>query len=122
MKHVGSRDIAGARASEAVAAGDLIFFSGITAEDTSMGAADQTSWCLRKLDTLLQEFGQNQGSVVMIHVWLKDMRYFGAMNKAWNNWIDTANPPARTCVSGELYRPDTLVEVVAIASNEEAGS
>lgn len=122
MKHIGSRNIAGARASQAVAAGDLIFFSGITAEDTSLDVVDQTSWCLRRLDDLLSEFGQDQGSVVMIHVWLKDMMYFGAMNKAWNTWIDESNPPARTCVSGELYRPDALVEVVAIAANEQLDS
>ena len=43
------------------------------------------------------------------------VRYFGAMNAVWNGWADADNPPARTCVSGELYRPDLLVELVVIA-------
>ncbi|WP_084499444.1 RidA family protein [Brevibacterium album] len=116
LERAGSGEVAGARMAEAVATDDLIFFSGITAQDTSLSAAEQTSWCLRKLDGLLERFGEDQGSVLMIHVWLADMRYFGAMNKAWNHWIDTANPPARTCVSGALHRPDVLVEVVAIAA------
>lgn len=116
MERIGTREIAGARAAEAVAAEDLIFFSGITAKDTSLSAADQTSWCLQRLDQLLEQLGEDQGSVLMIHIWLSDMRYFGAMNKAWNHWIDKENPPARTCVSGELHRPDILVEVVATAA------
>lgn len=116
MERIGTRDIAGARAAEAVATEDLVFFSGITAQDTSLGATEQASWCLQRLDSLLSQVGEDQSSVLMIHIWLSDMRYFGAMNKAWNHWIDTENPPARTCVSGELHRPDVLVEVVAIAA------
>ena len=48
-----------------------------------------------------------------------DIRWFEVepshVQHFWNAWADEDNPPARTCVSGELYRPDLLVELVIIA-------
>lgn len=113
--HIVDRD--GARRAEIAAAGGLIFFSGLQAEDTALGPTEQAAAALARLDALLAEMGVGQSSVLMVHIWLKDMRYFSAMNAAWNAWADPAVPPARTCVSGELSRPDVLVEIVAIAAS-----
>lgn len=112
--HITDRD--GARRSEVVTNGDLIFFSGIQAEGTDGDAKVQTRSALTRIDMLLAEQGETQAAILMVHVWLKDMRYFGAMNAMWNDWADPLAPPARTCVSGELSRPDALVELVVIAS------
>ncbi len=105
----------GARKAEIVAHGGLIFTSGIQPESTKGDIKQQMTSALTRLDALLAEMGESQASIFVMHVWLKDMRYFGAMNAVWNAWADEDNPPARTCVSGELYRPDLLVELVVIA-------
>lgn len=112
-KHI--TDLDGARKAQVAANSDWIFFSGIHAESFEGDVRAQTRSALARLDALLAELGENQGSLFVVHVWLKDMRYFSAMNAEWNAWADPENPPARTCVSGELYRPDLLVEVVATA-------
>ena len=112
--HVSNRD--GARRAEAVVAGGLIFFSGLQAEDLTSDAGRQLTAALRRLDTLMAELGETQRSLLMVHLWLKDMADFAVMNEAWNAWADQEAPPARTCVSGALSRPDVLVEVVAIAA------
>jgi enamine deaminase RidA (YjgF/YER057c/UK114 family) len=108
----------GAKRSLAVVHGELVFFSGLSARDTSGDARAQTSEVLRALDAALAEVGASQRTLFCVHVWLKDMRDFGAMNAAWNAWADDAHPPARTCVQGALYRPDVLVEIVATAFRE----
>jgi enamine deaminase RidA (YjgF/YER057c/UK114 family) len=105
----------GARKSQCVVHNDMIFLSGIHATDTSGDIQQQTRDVLARIDSLLAAAGSNQQSIFVAHVWLKDMRYFGAMNAVWNAWADPASPPARTCVSGELYRPDVLLEVVVTA-------
>lgn len=105
----------GARKAEIVTHGDLTFFSGIQPESTDGDIKAQMQSALARLDALLAEIGESQASIFVIHIWLKDMRYFGAMNAVWNAWADADNPPARTCVSGELYRPDLLVELVVTA-------
>ena len=112
-KHIQSLD--GARKAGIVAHGNLIFFSGIQADSTEGGIKEQMASALGRLDALLAEMGESQTSIFVVHVWLKDMRYFGAMNAVWNDWADPNDPPARTCVSGELFRPDILVELVVTA-------
>ena len=112
-RHIQSLD--GARKAEIVAHGNLIFFSGVHPASTDGDIKAQMGSALARLDALLAEMDEDQRSIFVIHVWLKDMRYFGAMNAVWNDWADADDPPARTCVSGELYRPDLLVELVAIA-------
>lgn len=109
------QNLDGALKAEIVIYGGLIFFSGIQPESTDGDIKDQTRSVLAKLDELLGEIGESQASILVIHIWLKDMRYFGALNAVWNSWADADNPPARTCVSGELYRPDLLIELVTIA-------
>ncbi len=105
----------GALKSMAVVHNDMVFLSGVHATDTSGDIKEQTREVLQKIDRLLETAGSDHKSIFVVHIWLKDMRYFGAMNSVWNEWADPANPPARTCVSGELYRSDVLVEAVVIA-------
>jgi enamine deaminase RidA (YjgF/YER057c/UK114 family) len=119
-RHVSTHD--GARRAEIVASPDLIFFSGVQPDSTDGDAKEQVRSALARLDALLEEMGEDQRSIFVIHVWLKDMRYFGAMNAVWNTWADAEDPPARTCVSGELARPDLIVELVATAVRSGATS
>ena len=112
----------GARRAEITAHGNLVFSSGIQPASTEGGIKEQMTSALARVDALLAEFGESQNSIFVMHVWLKDMRYFGAMNAVWNDWADEDNPPARTCVSAELYRPDLLVELVFIACRDGAGA
>jgi enamine deaminase RidA (YjgF/YER057c/UK114 family) len=81
---------------------------------------EQARDVLDQLDALMAEAGLSQSDLFTVTIWLKDMRYFSGLNSVWNGWVDAANPPARTCVSGELYRPDLLLEIVAVAYRAEA--
>ncbi|MFN3954479.1 MAG: RidA family protein [Pararhodobacter sp.] len=112
-RHITSLD--GARKAQIVASDALIFLSGMQPDTLDGDIKAQMRGALRNVDLALAEMGEGQGSIFMVHIWLKDMRYFSAMNSVWNEWADAENPPARTCVSGELYRPDLLVELVVTA-------
>lgn len=101
--------------AQIVTSEDLIFLSGMPPDTTAGDIKEQMRGALSNVDAALAEMGEDQTSIFMVHVWLKDMRYFGAMNAVWSAWADPENPLARTCVSGELYRPDLLVELVVAA-------
>ncbi len=105
----------GARKAQIVASDDLIFMSGMQPDTTDGGIKEQMRGALKNVDAALATMNEGQSSVFVVHIWLKDMRYFSAMNSVWNEWADAENPPARTCVSGELFRPDLLVELVVTA-------
>lgn len=114
-EHIDVTREGGALKSRAVINGNLVFLSGVHADDTSGDIKAQMRECLAKVDVLLDKVGSDQESIFITHIWLKDMRYFGAMNFVWNEWANPENPPSRTCVSGELFRPDVLVELVVMA-------
>lgn len=111
----------GARKAQIVASDDLVFLSGMQPDATDGDIKEQMRGALKNVDAALARIGEDQGSIFVIHIWLKDMRYFSAMNAIWNEWADADNPPARTCVAGELYRPDLLVELVVTACRSKGG-
>lgn len=117
-RHISSLD--GAVKARIVASDSLIFLSGMHPDATDGDIKAQMRGALANVDAALAEMGEDQRSIFSVHVWLKDMRYFGAMNAVWNDWADADAPPARTCVAGELYRPDLLVELVVIAARTGA--
>lgn len=105
----------GAHKAQIVASEDLIFLSGMQPDTADGEIKEQMRGALANVDAALAHMKEDQSSIFVIHIWLKDMRYFSAMNSVWNEWADAENPPARTCVSGELFRPDLLVELVVTA-------
>ena len=52
----------------------------------------------------------------MANVWLVDIGTFDEMNRAWDEWLDRDNMPARATVEARLASPDYKVEIAAIAA------
>lgn len=102
--------------------GNWVHMTGIQPRNLDGDIKAQAQDAIAQLDDLLNEAGLTQGELFTVTIWLKDMRYFSALNSVWNEWVDNANPPARTCVSGELYRPDLLLEIVAVAYRKEVSA
>ncbi|MTH61291.1 RidA family protein [Paracoccus litorisediminis] len=112
----------GARRSLVCKTGNWTHFVGLQPRNLDGDIKEQARDVIARLDELMRENGIGQSDLFTVTIWLKDMRYFAALNSVWNGWVDTTNPPARTCVSGELYRPDLLLELVAVAYREEAAA
>jgi len=112
----------GAKRSLVCKTGSWTHFIGLQPRNLDGDIKEQAKDVIAQLDALLKEAELTQEDLFTVTIWLKDMRYFSSLNAVWNGWVDEANPPARTCVSGELYRPDLLVEVVAIAYKNEAAA
>lgn len=106
----------GPRMSQAVIHGDTIYLAGQVASDTAADVKGQTRQVLDQIDSLLAECGSDKSKLLSATVYLKDMAHFGAMNAAWEAWVDPANPPARATVEAKLAAPQYLVEIVAVAA------
>lgn len=101
--------------SKAVIHGNMVYLAGLTAEDLSGDVTAQTRNVLDNVDALLAAAGTHKKNVLTAQVWLRDMELFAEMNAVWNDWVDPAIPPSRACVSGELFCPEALVEIVVTA-------
>ena len=108
--------------SRCVVYGDTIHIGGITAPDLSGDIKAQTAAVLGIVDDYLARTGAARTHVLVAQVWIKDMALFADMNAVWNAWVDPESPPSRNCVSGDLFRPEALVEitVTAIRKGERA--
>lgn len=104
------------RYSEMVAHDGVLYLSGQLADDGSTDVESQTRATLREIDARLGEAGIDKSRLLTATVFLADMGEFAAMNRAWDAWVDPANPPARATVEARLADPSILVEIQAIAA------
>jgi enamine deaminase RidA (YjgF/YER057c/UK114 family) len=102
--------------SQAVVHGKVAYFAGVTADPIVGDIKTQTAQVLRRVDELLKLAGTDKSRLLSVQVWIADMRLFEDHNSVWNEWVDPANPPARACLTSELWRPGMLVEIMVVAA------
>jgi enamine deaminase RidA (YjgF/YER057c/UK114 family) len=106
----------GPRMSQAVVHNETVYLAGQVAEDTTVDVKGQTHQILEQIDALLALVGSDKSKLLSATVYLGDMAHFGAMNAAWEAWVDPSNPPVRATVEAKLAAPKYQVEVAVIAA------
>ncbi len=94
----------------------LAYLAGQVADDASLDTEGQTVDILRQIDALLASLGTDKSRILSVQVFLTDIEEIGAMNRAWDAWLDMANKPARATVEAKLAVPEWRVEMKAIAA------
>ena len=94
---------------------DGLVFTVATTRTKSPSLYDQTRDALAQLDATLAECGTSKSRLLSATVYITDIAAKPEMNRAWDEWIDRANPPQRACIGAALEGVD-LVEIVAIAA------
>lgn len=106
-----------ARWSDAVVVNGVVYLAGHVAEETrGQSVFIQTQEVLAQLDDTLAQSGSSKAKLVSVTIYLADIAGFDEMNRAWDAWVDSENPPARATVEARLARPDYAVEMTAIAA------
>jgi enamine deaminase RidA (YjgF/YER057c/UK114 family) len=85
-------------------------------DDTAGDVADQTGQIQRVIDAFLADHGVGRENLLMVQVWLADIRDFAAFRQVWNGWILPDHPPALSVVQAAAARRDILVEIRAYAA------
>ncbi|NTJ45329.1 RidA family protein [Agrobacterium larrymoorei] len=106
----------GPRMSRAVTHSGVAYLAGLTADDVTQDVAGQTQQVLAKADAKLAIAGTGKSQLLTATIWLRDISDFDAMNKVWEGWIDSANPPARATAQCHLAAPEILVEIIFTAA------
>jgi len=99
----------------AVVHGNLVFLSGLVADDKSLPMKGQTEQVLSKIDRVLDSAGSDKSCILSATVYMADVTLKDEMNEAWMAWVDRSNMPARTAV-GAALTPNTLVEITVCAA------
>jgi enamine deaminase RidA (YjgF/YER057c/UK114 family) len=114
--------------ASAVVVGNLVFLSGMTAQDTKTGAcltgtiSEQMGVCLDKVKAALEEVGSRMENIVKTLILLKDVKDYQIMRKTELEYYQkhaprlVEEPPASTFMQpASLARPEFLVEIDVIA-------
>lgn len=104
------------RLSGAVAHGGVLYLAGQVADDTQLDAEGQTADILAQIDVLLAAAGADKRHLLSVTIILADIADAPAMNRAWDNWLDQDNKPARMTIQAALVDPAWLVEITGIAA------
>ena len=100
--------------SRAVVHGGLVFTVAVS-PDADATFYEQTRKALKRIDESLAMSGTNKSRILSAIVYIADIARKEEMNKAWDEWVDRANPPMRACLGVEL-EPPHLVEIVVTAA------
>ncbi len=106
----------GPRMSQMVIHKDTVYLAGQVANDPTQDVETQTRQILGQIDALLAEAGTDKSKLLSATIYLADIATFGAMNKAWDAWVDPANAPARATVEAKLAAPQYVVEIQVTAA------
>ena len=106
----------GTRLSETVAYGNLVFLAGHVAGDPDAGVYEQTRDILAQIDAHLAAAGTDRSRLLSVSIWLADIATFDELNRAWDEWVDRANLPARATVEARLASPAYKVEIAGVAA------
>ena len=106
----------GPRMSQMVVHNDTVYLAGQVANTPSPDVEAQTREILGQIDALLAEAGTSKSRILSATIYLTDIATFGAMNRAWEAWVEPGNTPARATVEARLAAPEYLVEIQVIAA------
>ena len=107
--------------SEAVRAGDFVFFGGVIGKDPSgrlvkpFDVTAQTEAMIGRVAKYLRAEGLGLENLVFVTVYIPDLRWFNAMNEVYGRLMPAPLPPRKLIVT-PLVVEGALVEMTAIAS------
>jgi enamine deaminase RidA (YjgF/YER057c/UK114 family) len=101
--------------SRAVVHDDLVFTVAVAPDPVTSSMYEQTAKALARIDESLALCGSDKSRILSAMVYVADIRLKGEMNRAWDEWVDTSNPPMRACLGVEL-EPPHIVEIVVTAA------
>jgi enamine deaminase RidA (YjgF/YER057c/UK114 family) len=93
---------------------DGVVYAVATAKNKSAPLYEQTKDALAQIDATLAEAGSNKSHILRATVYITDMSRKPEMDRAWDEWVDRANPPQRACIGVTLADKD-LVEILITA-------
>jgi enamine deaminase RidA (YjgF/YER057c/UK114 family) len=100
--------------SRAVIHGGLVFTVAVS-PDGDPTFYEQTRKALKRIDESLAMSGTDKSRILSAIVYIADIAHKDEMNKAWDEWVDRAQPPMRACLGVDL-EPPHLVEIVVTAA------
>jgi enamine deaminase RidA (YjgF/YER057c/UK114 family) len=76
----------------------------------------QTREVLASLEDSLRQAGSSKAHLLMVTIFLDDIRDLDAFNTVWDAWVPTGTAPVRACVQARLGKLGYKVELQVTAA------
>jgi len=106
----------GARLSEMAIHNGVVYLAGQIPEDSNLDIEGQTLEVLEAIDRLLARAGTDKSKLLMVQIFLVDLKDFEGMNRVWDQWVVPGHTPPRATVQANLASSNWRLEVVATAA------
>jgi enamine deaminase RidA (YjgF/YER057c/UK114 family) len=106
----------GARLSEMAIHNGVVYLAGQIPEDPNLDIEGQTLQVLQAIDRLLERAGTDKRKLLMVQIFLVDLKDFEGMNRVWDQWVVPGHTAPRATVQANLASPKWRLEVVATAA------
>ena len=106
----------GSRLTDMAVFNGVAYLAGQVPDDATLHMEGQTKQVLTTIDSLLKEAGTSKERLLMVQIFVANMKEFDQMNKAWDEWVSKENAPPRATIEARLANPDYKVEIVATAA------
>ena len=106
----------GARLSEMAIHNGVVYLAGQIPEDPNLDIEGQTLQVLQAIDRLLERAGTDKRKLLMVQIFLVDLKDFEGMNRVWDQWVVPGHTPPRATVQANLASPKWRLAVVATAA------
>jgi enamine deaminase RidA (YjgF/YER057c/UK114 family) len=100
--------------SRAVVHDDLVLTVAVAPDPVTASMYEQSVKALARIDESLALCGTDKSKILSAIVYITDIKRKAEMNRAWDEWVDTKNPPMRACIGVDL-EPPHIVEIVITA-------
>lgn len=100
--------------SRIVVSGGLVY-TVATAKKKVPSLYEQAKDALAAIEANLKEAGSSKAKILTATVYITNMANKPEMNRAWDEWVDKANPPQRACI-GAVLEGEDLIEVLVTAA------
>ena len=101
--------------SRAVVHDGLVFTVAVSPDPAPPGIYEQTRGRSSASTRAWRMSGTDKSRILSAIVYIADIARKEEMNRAWDEWVDRANPPMRACL-GVALEPPHLVEIVVTAA------
>jgi enamine deaminase RidA (YjgF/YER057c/UK114 family) len=83
---------------------------------TDADVTTQTREVLASLEDSLRQAGSSKAHLLMVTIFLDDIRDLDAFNAVWDAWVPPGSAPVRACVQARLGKTGYKVELQVTAA------
>ena len=104
------------RLSDMAVYNGVAYLAGQVADDATQDITGQTAQILAAIDKLLATAGTDKTRLLMVQIFVANMKEFDGMNQAWDAWVPAGHAPPRATIEARLASADYKVEIVVTAA------